>query len=824
MADIPVGPAGGGIVALLGPTNTGKTHRAVERMLSHASGMIGLPLRLLAREVYDRITARIGENAVALVTGEEKRVPRRPRYWVCTVESMPISLEVDFVAVDEIQLVAHRQRGHTFTDRLLHARGRLETWFLGSETARPLVNELLPTASIHRDPRLSRLSYSGLHSLGSLPPRTAVVAFSVEDVYEIAERLRRRHGGTAVVLGALSPRTRNAQVAMYQAGEVQHLVATDAIGMGLNLDLDRVVFAALRKFDGKELRTLEAAELAQIAGRAGRHTRDGTFGTLRSAHGSTTRGPVLHPRVVAAIEQHAFSPLHRAVWRNSDLDFSRLETLVDTLRRRPSHPRLQLVERCEDFEALTQLARRDDVRKRAVGSEAVELLWDVCRIPDFRKLLLDSHVELLDAIFAQLSGPGERIDRDWMAKRVARLDDPDGDIETLMNRLAFVRTWTYITNHDRWVHEAAHWRGVTRDIEDRLSDALHQRLTERFVDDRNPGQVRPAARRSRPARSQARATSVNPDSPFGRLLELELPDAPGEDDVDDAQRWVQSLVDARFDAFDVDEHGRITFEGEVVAQLRRGADVLHPEVLPVHAWACDVGKGDVARVLRRLMAWIRDAVGELLGPLRRLDAGALGPAGRGLVYQLEQGLGTVDVVDAAAQASALTNEDKERLQHEGIVIGEAAVYLPRGLRPRSIRLRAALWSAHETQRDPSLIPPPGAVSVRLREHDDRSFYPRVGYVVRGALAIRADQLERAFAWLRSDAANHTPAVPQLGVTLGCAKRRLPAVLAAMGYHLDEQGRARLQRSGGRRPRRGRGRRAGAATARAEHRSKVGSAG
>jgi ATP-dependent RNA helicase SUPV3L1/SUV3 len=800
MPDVAAPPVGG-IQALLGPTNTGKTHRAVERMLSHASGMIGLPLRLLAREVYDRVTARIGENAVALVTGEEKRVPRRPRYWVCTVESMPVSREVDFLAVDEIQLVAHRQRGHTFTDRLLHARGRLETWFLGSETARPLVGELLPTAGIHRDPRLSRLSYSGVHSLGSLPPRTAVVAFSVEDVYAIAERLRRRHGGTAVVLGALSPRTRNAQVAMYQAGEVQHLVATDAIGMGLNLDVDRVVFAALQKFDGRELRPLEPAELGQIAGRAGRYTRDGTFGTLRSPHGSAGPGPVLPPRVVEAIESHRFAPSRRAIWRNADLDFSSLEALVQSLRQRPRHGRLQLVERCEDFEVLLQLSRHDDVRDRAVGAEAIALLWDVCRIPDFRKLLLDSHAQLLGAIYAQLSGPTGRIDRDWMARRIARLDDTDGDIDTLMNRLAFIRTWTYISHHDHWVHDASHWREVTRDIEDRHSDALHRRLTERFVDDaRGPTGAQPVPRRSRRPRARSSAPEIDPDNPFGRLRDLELPDAPGDEEPDDDRAWVQPLVDAPFEAFDIDRDGRIAHHGACIATLRRGADLLHPEV--VLSPACrTMGGGDVARVTRRLVAWTQDAIGELLAPVRGIDGNALGPAGRGLVYQLEQGLGTVDVRDAAAQTKTLAAADRDRLRAAGVVVGRLAVYVPRALAPRSIRLRAALIAAHHTDA-PLRMPAPGVVSVSITEDEDaaRTIYPGIGYLVHGKVAVRADQLERAIDWLRSDEAGRTPAVSVLCPMLGCSKRRLPELLASMGYRLDDRGIAR-PRTSGRRPRR-----------------------
>ena len=368
------------ITALLGPTNTGKTHQAIGRLLEHRTGMIGLPLRLLAREVYDRVAAQVGEAAVALVTGEEKRVPTRPRYWVCTVESMPVGHEVDFVAVDEIQLAAHRERGHVFTDRLLHARGERETMFLGADTMTDIVRALVPTAQIERHPRFSRLRGLPPCELAALPPRSAVVAFSAAQVYELAEKLRRRKGGAAVVLGALSPRTRNAQVAMYQAGEVQYMVATDAIGMGLNMDVDQVAFGSLTKFDGKVLRPLEPAELAQIAGRAGRYTRDGSFGVLAGV-------PPIPAPVVAQIEGHRFPPIERLVWRSSDLDFSTVDALQASLRQRPTRPHLRLVERSDDADSLAELALVPELRALASSPERVSLLWDVCRIPDFRKLL-----------------------------------------------------------------------------------------------------------------------------------------------------------------------------------------------------------------------------------------------------------------------------------------------------------------------------------------------------------------------------------------------------------------------------------------------------
>ena len=817
-----VEPPGTGITALLGPTNTGKTHRAIERMLRHRSGVIGLPLRLLAREVYDRVTVRIGEQQVALVTGEEKRIPPRPRYWVCTVESMP-EHEVDFVAVDEIQLAAHRQRGHTFTDRLLHTRGRHETWFLGADTIRPLIEELLPTAMVEGAPRLSQLRYTGTHGLGSLPARTAVVAFSAEDVYAIAEALRQQHGGTAVVLGALSPRTRNAQVAMYQAGEVHHLVATDAIGMGLNLDVDRVVLAALHKFDGRERRPLELAELGQIAGRAGRFTRDGGFGTLRPLTG-------LPERTVEAVERHRFEPLHRLVWRSRELSFRSVPALVDSLRQRPRRSCLRLVEHADDYESLVKLSRIDAVQRRAAGPEAIELLWEVCRIPDYRKLLVDSHVQLLAAIYEQLAGPTGRLDEDWMAHRIRRLDDQEGDIDTLMTRIAFVRTWTYVTHHERWVPHAEHWQALTRQIEDRHSDALHERLTARFVEHRGDGRRRGPSRRARRPRP---APPLDPAalerSPFRALLELSVPEAPGDErpDAEALARWVQGLVDAGFEAFTVDGEGHVIYDQQRVGRLERGAELLHPVVRALEQPqslleeplggppderpdAPPLGAGAQRRIEQRLQAWARDLVDDLLAPLRALDGDdpPLGARARGLLYQLARGLGTIARAQAQAQLEGLPAADRERLVAAGVELGHAVVHVPDLLSARALRARAALLRAWQGRPVPVLSP--AAVSVPADDDVTPEDYLRLGRVVLANRAVRADQLERAHAALRAagEAAGAEPFAlpPGLGGWLGCRRRRLPALLQAMGYRPAGDDRWVRARSGSGRRGRRRGRR------------------
>src|SRR5215468_11035715 len=467
---------GAGVTAVLGPTNTGKTHLAIERMLAHSSGLIGLPLRLLAREVYNKCVERVGSEAVALVTGEEKIKPANPRFWVATVEAMPRDLDVAFLAVDEIQLAADLERGHVFTDRILNRRGREETLILGAATMRPMVDKLLPGANVLSRPRLSTLSFAGDKKITRLPRRAAIVAFSTEEVYAIAELIRRQRGGAAVVLGALSPRTRNAQVALYQSGDVDYLVATDAIGMGLNLDVDHVAFASDRKFDGYQFRRLNPSELAQIAGRAGRAMRDGTFGT-------TGRCPPFEADLVQALESHNFENVRIMQWRNTDLDFASPGALAASLAALPTIAGLTRAPQAEDILVLDHASRDDDVRAMATTRAAVERLWEICQIPDYRKISPAAHSELVVALYGFLMRRS-RIPDDWFAGQVAQADRTDGDIDTLSQRIAHIRTWTFAANRPDWLTDPEHWQGVTRAVEDKLSDALHERLTERFVDRR----------------------------------------------------------------------------------------------------------------------------------------------------------------------------------------------------------------------------------------------------------------------------------------------------------------------------------------------------
>jgi ATP-dependent RNA helicase SUPV3L1/SUV3 len=483
MTDRPSGAAPSRLVAVLGPTNTGKTHLAVERMLGHASGMIGLPLRLLAREVYDRIAKLRGARAVALVTGEEKIIPPRPHYWVCTVEAMPLSLPVEFLAVDEIQLCADPERGHIFTERLLHARGRFETMFLGASTMAPLIRRLLPEAEIQTRERFSTLRYSGSKKLTRLPRRSAIVAFSAEQVYAIAELIRRQRGGAAVVMGNLSPRTRNAQVALYQSGEVDFLVATDAIGMGLNMDVDHVAFSGLRKFDGKRMRWLYPHEIGQIAGRAGRYQRDGTFGVTGDCED-------MDDDIIEAVEHHSFEPVAAAEWRNVNLDFSSLTNLMRSLAAPPHRDGLKLSDESLDEIVLRQLAKENDVRQRVRNKAHLLKLWEVCQTPDFRKLSIDEHLRLARTVFEHLTEGAGRMPEDWISSQFSWLDRTDGEIDALAGRLANVRTLAYAANRPDWLRDPYHWQGKMRDLEDRISDALHEKLMQRFIDRRTSALMR----------------------------------------------------------------------------------------------------------------------------------------------------------------------------------------------------------------------------------------------------------------------------------------------------------------------------------------------
>ena len=777
------------ITALLGPTNTGKTHRAIERMLEHSSGMIGLPLRLLAREVYDRITARVGESKVALVTGEEQRIPARPSYWVATVEAMPVERQVEFVAIDEVQLAAHDQRGHVFTSRILSARGTKETWFLGASTMRTVLRELVPTAQQIEHPRLSRLTYAGTVPLARVPRRSAVVAFSVPHVYEIAERIRARKGGAAVVLGALSPRTRNAQVAMFQAGEVDWLVATDAIGMGLNLDVEHVAFGALRKFDGRDVREVNEAELAQIAGRAGRWVQDGTFGAIT---------PLDLPASTAlSIETHRFAPVRRVRWRSDDLSFASVKELRESLHVPSTRAVLAKIAQADDSSALDQLMVRDGVARAARGEDAVRLLWDVCTVPDFRKLLLEVHVDFLEELFLELARRG-RLGDDWIATHVHSLETTDGDVDSLVARIAAVRTWTYVANRDTWLASPREWQERMRALEDRLSDALHERLVMRFVDVKKGRSTRVPARphAARPRHESDReeslaAAPVGNGHPFAKLAALRgaLAPSPSREESPHvgSAAWAEEVIESAHSELRLDVTGRIVHvaSGRPIAEVARGSSIALPDVRVTDDGG--LGAGAQRRLHRRALAFARDVVSELLGGARDLAASSTesstsveaSAAMRGLVHRLEQGLGTLLANDVSDIAAVLDEDARTALARAGLVLGSLVAYVPEGLTPDAIVSRIALattwYGAGRALRPPS----GGAVSFPVGRGIDHAAFTAIGFPVFGPRAVRADVAARVCARLL-DADLDAPADTEIASWLGCTTREVRRVVDSLG--------------------------------------------
>jgi len=776
------------LVAVLGPTNTGKTHLAIDRMLGHRSGMIGFPLRLLARENYDRIVKLRGSRSVALITGEEKILPPNPSYFVCTAESMPLDRQVDFLAIDEIQLCADPERGHVFTARLLHARGLTETMFLGAETIRPLMRRLIPNVEYVSRPRFSTLSYTGHKKVTRLPPRSAVVAFTVADVFSLAELIRRQRGGAAVVLGALSPRARNAQVGMFQAGEVDYLVATDAIGMGLNMDVDHVAFSRIGKFDGRGPRRLNSAEIAQIAGRAGRHMSHGTFGT------TAEQGP-LDPEIVEAVEAHRFDPLTRLNWRNTRLRFESVAALLKSLDERPSVPGLVQAREADDHRALHVLARSQEVLELAVHPGAVRLLWEVCQIPDFRKALTDSHTRLLGHCFRHLAGFEERLPTSWIAGQMANLDRVDGDIDTLMTRIAHIRTWTYITHRGDWVDHATTWQERARGIEDRLSDALHDRITQRFVDRRSALLIRQLASAGELLATVSEVGEVWVERTYvGRLHGLKfVPDAVDSTEartlITAASRMLRQEVAARIrrlatdadEEFAIDAGGMLLWRGGAVGRLIAGERMLSPRVDPITGGFVE-GEGR-ERIRRRLQAFLRTEIERRLAPLFTAQVLPLGGTARGLVFHLVDELGCIPRAEVRHQAKNLEAPDRIALARLGLRFGTESIYFESLQRTDALRLRALLWAVQHGRPVPPV--PSARRLAKVIEIDPMlptSFYVVIGLRVFGQLAVRPDRLERLAAAARRLARSGPFAAhDQLAAILGIDRPTLRQLLEALGY-------------------------------------------
>jgi len=805
---------GAGVTAVLGPTNTGKTHLAIERMLGHSSGIIGLPLRLLAREVYNKCVERVGVDAVALITGEEKIKPANPRFWVATVEAMPRDLDVAFLAIDEVQLGSDLERGHVFTDRMLNRRGREETLVLGAATVRPMVERLLPGAHVLTRPRLSQLSFAGEKKITRLPRRSAIVAFSADEVYAIAELIRRQRGGAAVVMGALSPRTRNAQVALYQSGDVEYLVATDAIGMGLNLDVDHVAFASDRKFDGYQFRRLNPAELAQIAGRAGRASRDGTFGT-------TGRCPPFETELAQALESHTFEPIQVLQWRNTALDFFSLGALQASLAETPKEGGLTRAPVAEDILVLDHAARDDDVRNMATTPEAIARLWEVCQVPDYRKVSPAAHAELVMTLYGYLMREG-KLPIDWFARQVELADNVEGDIDTLSNRIAHIRTWTFAANRLDWLADPDHWQGVTRAVEDKLSDALHERLTERFVDRRTSVLMR-RMRENTALETDIRKTGevVVEGHIIGRLdgftftPEASAAGTEAKTLAGAAQKVLAVEIDARAsrlgqaadEQFVLATDGVIRWQGQPVGKIVAAEEVLKPRVRIVADEQLTGASRDAVQA--RLDLWLKTHIEKFLGPLFQLAAAEdITGMARGIAFQLAEGLGVLERQKVAEDVKGLDQPTRATLRKYGVRFGAYHIYLPLLLKPAprvlAVQLYGLKHDGAETKGIETIerLAASGRTSIAADKEIDRALYRIAGYRVCGERAVRVDILERladiirpALAWREGspapkpaaafDGRGFTVTIAMTSLT-GCAGEEFGSILRSLGYRMDKR--------------------------------------
>lgn len=794
------------VTAVLGPTNTGKTHLAIERMCAHSSGLIGFPLRLLAREVYDRVVKIKGPNEVALVTGEERIVPPGARWFLSTAESMPLDQGRDFafVAIDEAQLGAHPERGHVFTDRLLNARGRDETMLLGSEALAPMVRELVPDAEIIGRPRFSTLSYAGIKKLSRLPPRSAIVAFSAEEVYAVAEMLRRFRGGAAVVMGALSPATRNAQVAMYQAGEVDYLVATDAIGMGLNMDVEHVAFASLHKYDGARRRRLTLAEMAQIAGRAGRHQRDGTFGSVAGHHDAQ-----FTDEEIERIEQHRFPPLKSLFWRESQLRFDNLGHLIGDLERAPSSPVLKAAPEAIDLAVLRRLTDDPQIAASVRGTAAVRRFWSVCSLPDFQHRGAEHHASFVSQLWQHLGQGRGHIPVDFIARRIADLDSVQGDVDKLGARIAAIRTWAYVAQRRDWLADPEEMAGRARAVEERLSDALHRALAQRFVDRRTAVLLRGLGGDASllPVTLEEGDTICVDGEPIGhlrgfafvvdaqaRLADRKLLVAAADRHLPGLlARRARALIADGADALAIaaDEKGRpaLFWHGQRIGLLVRGASLAAPRFQPDRALEA-IPKVDQEALLAHVAAWLDAHLLKPLAPVRALakaaeDKRCSGPM-RALLVQLIEAGGAIPRIQAEPLIGAIDAGGRQVLQRLGVRLGSLDVFCAPMIRPDCQRLMRLV----DAVRAGGTLPDPADAGVEaLRTVVPSAKLPSAGhpaYRVLGDQALRVDMAEKLIRAAHDRRGQTTTFAidPALAISMGLSADNAERLMRAAGFRRE----------------------------------------
>ena len=784
------------ITAVLGPTNTGKTFLAIETMLSFDSGMIGFPLRLLAREVYDKVIKKISPDKVALITGEEKIIPSNAKYFLCTVESMPINKHLDFVGIDEIQMCADHERGHIFTDRLLNVRGDKLTMFMGSSTIRNIVKKLNEdTEFINRD-RLSKLSFIGHKKISRINRKTAIIAFSTEEVYAIAELVRRQKGGAAIVMGSLSPKTRNAQVNLYQSGDVDFLVATDAIGMGINMDLENVFFSNLRKFDGKKLRKLNLSEIGRIAGRAGRYLNDGNFGITGNCKD-------ISPEEVELLENHKFEEIKILFWRNSKLNFNNASALIKSLNEKPKKEWLRKIHECEDEKVLKYFLNNMESHNIKDNKDTLELLWECCQIPDFVKKTYGNHIEVVGKVFDFLNGINGKISNDYMRIQLMKLDNLDGNVDSLSNRIANVRTWSYVSNKINWVENQNYWIEKTKILEDRLSERLHEELTRTFIDKRASILARGLKQDMDFKTEIMENDKVVIDGQFignlkGLKFEMDLKAGALETDIKslkkaarqtvgpELKKRIQLILDTGL--IEIKNDFKIYWRDFPIAKLEQGKDYLNPEIFIIVDDLLD--NKDKQNFSNFIEKWIKEKIELVLKSL--IDLKNLKESNssiKALAYQLYENNGVLKRENVTDYLKKLGQEERKILRELGVKFGRYHIFLYKLLKPEAVSLRILLWKNFH-QKFLNLAPPTfGLNFVEDKNAKNKNFMLLCGFENFENYFVRIDILERLFVQIINsspDKNKEIRLVPEMLNLLGCNKQNFQKLIEKMNYKTFEK--------------------------------------
>ena len=784
------------ITAVLGPTNTGKTHLAIETMLSFESGMIGFPLRLLAREVYDKVIKKIGIEKVALITGEEKIIPSKAKYFLCTVESMPIDKYLEFVAVDEIQMCADHERGHIFTDRLLNMRGEKLTMLMGSNTVKNIISNLDEDIEFINRERLSKLTYSGHKKISRISRKTAIIAFSAEEVYAIAELIRRQKGGAAIVMGSLSPKTRNAQVELYQSGDVDFLVATDAIGMGINMDLDHVYFSNIKKFDGKKLRRLNLSEIGQIAGRAGRYLNDGNFGITGDCNQITAED-------VELLESHKFQEISSIFWRNSSLNFNNATTLIKSLDEKPEKNWLRKINECEDEKVLKYFIQKLDLYNVSNIKNTLILLWECCQIPNFVKKTYGNHIEVVEKVFNFLNGAKGKITSNFMRLQLMKLDKLEGNVDSLSNRIANVRTWSYVSNKNNWVENQDYWIEKTKYLEDRLSDRLHEELTKTFIDKRASVLARGLKQDMEFKTEILENNDVMIDEQFiGRInglkLELDLKKGALETDIKslkkaarqtigpELERRIQSIMDTGL--IQLNEDFKIYWNKFPIAKLTTGTDYLNPNFDLIIDDIIE--QGPKQKLSDYIYKWIRTKINEVLKSLIDLkNIKENNPSIKALAYQLYENNGVLKRERVSEYLKKLGQNERKILRELGVKFGRYNVFLHQLIKPEAVALRTLLWKNFH-QKFYNLKPPTfGLNFIENKDIKNQNFMLLCGFEKFDAFFVRIDILERLFMLIinsNSKEESDIKMIPEMLNLLGCSKENFKKLLTKMNYKVFEK--------------------------------------